>query len=357
MLLVRKELGFITVAGCFIVTDAIMSDDHKTWGGISDLEKLLTTLAKECLTKQPKDVETFCLEFLAGMQGMQLSPIVKLMRGVSMAVHEDLREFIADVDAADLVSDTPKKSTEPCGRAYHSSEDSEEEVRSVKSYHSNTSAFDVADEFTSNGMEYASKVRIAAPREGGHISDISQGSPVCYLFSTDVITEEELEFKTKRYQNDERMKSLFRAWDGDDSGAVDFVELVLALHKFEQVGAAGIDIQVASDALLEFVESDTDRELKFSEFTRVIILFALNNFNKDFDEVADHMLAVATSTSEAAVISARSGEDTSAIEAADKAEEEFLRETVKGMEQHVTENIRKIRTKRVAFRQSNSRMP
>lgn len=334
------------------MTDARMSSDPDMWDGISDLERVLTTLAKECLTKRPKDVESFCLEYLADVQGMQISPVVKLMRGVSVAVDEDLREFIADVDTAALVSDTPKKSTEPPRRAYHSSEDSEEEVRTVGSYHSDLSNFEAAGELTTIEMEHLANVRTAGPREGGAVNEISRSRSVCYLFSTNVITSEELEEKAERYERDERMKSLFRAWDGDDSGAVDFVELVLALHKFEQVGTAGIDIQVASDALLEFVESDTERELKFSEFTRVIIVFALNNFKKDFNEVADHMLAVATSTSEAAVISARFGEDTSELEAADKAEEEFLRETVKGMEEHVTDNIRRIRkTKRVAFQQ------
>lgn len=323
------------------------SSKHGTFA--ENLESLLTLLAKECLTSQPQDIENFCLELLADRLGMQLSPKIKLRRGLSMAAHEDLSEFAADVDAAGLVSDFQKKESAPPGPAYRSSDESEEDVRSVGSYHSNISHFEVVDELTTSDMEEVAKVRTVAPRD-----DVDHNRPVCYLFSTEIITDAELEQKTAEYQKDDRMKSLFNAWDGDGSGAVDFVELVLALHKFEQVAQAGIDIQVASDALVQFVESDTQRELGLPEFTRVIILFALNNFKQDFDEVADHMLAVATSTSEAAVITARSGVDTSAIEAADKAEEEFLRETVKGIEEHVTDNIRKIRTKRVAFRQNNT---
>lgn len=330
-----------------------MKADSKTLEFTSSLEGLLTMLAKECLLSKPEDVENFCLELLAKKHEMQLSPIIKLSRGLSLAVDEDLLAVEDDIDAAEVDPIAAPPKVESRHRGYQSSEESDEEVRSIASYHSNLSQFDAAEEFTTFDADEAGKIKTAKPIEATDEHEL-EGHNSCYLFSTEVISPDELERKTEKYVNDERMKSLFRAWDGDDSGAVDFVELVLALHKFEQVAHAGIDIQVASDALLEFVESDTERELMLQEFTRVIILFALNNFKKDFDEVADHMLEVANCTSEAAVLHAKTGRDTSAIEAADKEETEFLRETVKCMEEQVNDNIRRIRTKRVAFRQGST---
>lgn len=309
-------------------------------------------LAKECLLNKPANVELFCLELLAERQEMQLSPIVKLSRGLSLAVDEnlcDVEDDIANAKSDQTPGPTKGKTRQ---RGYHSSDESEvEEIHSVGSYHSH---FEAVDELAESDTEDQARVKTAKPIEGECHSDELASRASCYLFSTEVISPKELEQQTEKYSKDKRMKSLFKAWDGDDSGAVDFVELVLALHKFEQVAHAGIDIQVASDALLEFVESETARELKFREFCRVIILFALNNFKRNFNEVADHMLEVARGTSEAAVLHAKSGRDTSEIEAADMEETAFLRETVKCMEDQVTDNIQKLRSRRVAFRQGST---
>lgn len=316
------------------------------------LEAVLIMLAKECLVNKPENVEKFCLEVLAGRQQMQVSPIVKLSRGLSLAVDEnlcDVEDDIANAKGGHIPEPRKEKTRQ---RGYQSSDESElEEVRSVASYHSH---FDDAEELGVSDVDESARVKTAKALDGGCHNDDLAHRTSCYLFSKEAISSEELERETKKYSTDKRMKSLFKAWDGDDSGAVDFVELVLALHKFEQVAHAGIDIQVASDALLEFVESETERELKFQEFCRVIILFALNNFNKNFNEVADHMLEVARGTSEAAVLHARTGRDTSEIEAADMEETAFLRETVKCMEDQVTDNIQKLRSRRVAFRQGST---
>lgn len=352
ILLVPKEAG-VHHGDLGTFASITMNASSKSSELTSNLESLLTMLAKECLINQPEDMECFCLELLAKRREMQLSPIVKLSRGLSLALDEDLLAVEDDIGAAQLSSTPAPQMVKPSQRAYHSSDESEEDVRRVSSYHSNGSQFDVAEEFTAIDMEGTSRVKTAKALQESDVHDLEDHNS-CYLFSTEVISPEELQAKTRKYVTDERMKSLFRAWDGDDSGAVNFVELVLALHKFEQVAHAGIDIQVASDALLQFVESDTERELKLQEFARVIILFALNNFKKDFEEVADHMLEVANCTSEAAVLHAKTGRDTSEIEAADKEETEFLRETVKCMEEQVTDNIVRIRTKRVAFRQGSS---
>lgn len=326
-----------------------MDSNKKIIDVTADLESLLTFLAKESLKALPDNVEVFCLEVLARKHGLELSSPTTDFTKAGAIPDEDMNALQEDVNIG-IVSDFTKKRSEPRQRAYQSSDESddEEEVKRVSSYYSSEFRFDAADDYISD-EEGNARVRTVVQRD----IDVPPPRPVCYLFSKEKITENELNEKTKLYQEDERMKSLFRAWDGDSSGAVDFVELVLALHKFKEVGSAGIDIQVASDALLEFVESDTERELKYSEFTKVIILFALNNFSADFEDVANHMLDVALGTSEAAVLQAKSGKDVSEIEAADKAEEEFLRETVKGMEEQVTDSIRKLRTKRVAFRQSN----
>lgn len=316
----------------------------------ASLEKLLTFLAKQCLTELPEDVDRFCLDLLARKLDMHVSKRVQLTKEESRA-DEDLRAIEEDVKK-ELVSDFEPKPKALRHRAYQSSDESEEDVKRVASYQSADFRFDPVYESDDSEIEVA-EGRVKTAHNPKHdASGFHAPRPVCYLFSKEKISDLELDEKTKRYKDDDRMKSLFQAWDGDDSGAVDFVELVLALHKFKEVANAGIDIQVASDALLEFVESDTERELKLSEFTRVIILFALNNFNADFEDVADHMLDVATSTSEAAVLQAKIGVDTTEIEAADKAEEEFLRETVKGMEEQVTDSIRKLRTKRVALKHS-----
>lgn len=321
----------------------------------TEMERLFTLMAKACLKVKPDDVERFCLELLARRQGVRLESTVTLTRGGSVAIEDDISELVNDMDAATLVPPTPNRSN--VSRVMQptyvsSSESDEDEVKKVASYHSISSAFEEVEELSASDLEDAAIVKTAALGNGS-LSVRSRN--VCYLFKRSVISADELQQKTQRYQNDERMKSLFRAWDGDDSGAVDFVELVLALHKFEDVARAGIDINVASDALVEFVESDTARELKLSEFTQVIILFCLNHFQKDFEEVADYMLAVATSSSEKAVLKAASGVDISEIVKADKEEQEILRQTMKGIESHVNDNIQKIRIQRIAVRGSKSK--
>lgn len=316
-----------------------------------DLQELFVRLAKVCIHVEPDDVERYCLEWLAKQHGMKLERCIPLTRGHSIAIDDDISEFVNDISTAKPATTPhtgPTKGLEGFGYA---SSDECEEVRSVASYKTTPSNVEAVDDLTGSDLDEeepsVSCIRSTAVRDDPDV--VEQPPSVCHLFSESRISGDELEEKTRRYQRDLRMKSLFRAWDGDGSGAVDFVELVVALHKFDGVAKAGIDIQVASDALLQFVESDTERELKFSEFAKVIVLFAMNNFGEDFEYVADHMLAVATATSEEAVLRAADGIDVSELEAADKEEEEFLRETAKGVEDQVSNNIARLRTKRVGF--------
>lgn len=316
------------------------------------LHQLFVKLATACLKEEPADVERFCLEWLAKSKGMILENQVALTRGASVAGDDDISEFVKDIQTArPATTRLQKRSKKEQHLSYESSNDEEEveEVQRVGSYQLNldTNVITACTEevLTQENGGALSAVNISEDR----LVQIESPHQECFLFSTRGISPEELDAKTDQYSVDERMIRLFRFWDGDSSGAVDFVELVVALHKFEKVAEAGIDIQVASDALVQFVQSDTDRELNLVEFTRVIILFALNNFEKDFDEVADHMLAVATGTSESAVLKAAAGVDVSELEEADKEEEEFLRETAKCLEEDVSRNIERIRTNRVHF--------
>ncbi|KAI0562858.1 hypothetical protein FGB62_51g06 [Gracilaria domingensis] len=305
-----------------------MSKDAKLGGIASDLHSLFVKLASACLKEEPHDVEQFCLHWLAGRRGLDLESELAITRVHSGDFQEDKKSKSKSKKnrnrgrkngkKASNVEDYTTDDDHNPGELFHTDDDSKD---------------------SESGAETLGRVKTVA-------EDAQLSASSCSLFSTAVISDQELDRRTELYRKDRRMKSLFRAWDGDGSGKVDFVELVLALHKFEDVASAGIDIQVASDALVQFVESDSERELNLTEFTRVIILFALNNFHADFESVADHMLAVATSTSEAAVLRAACGADVSDIQAADKEEQEFLREAALGMEQHVTHNIQKLREQR-----------
>lgn len=308
-----------------------------------DLHTMFVKLASVCLKEKPSDVERHCLEWLAKRHGMKLENTIALTRGHSVALDDDISEFVNDIETAQQASST-FASTAHKTPAFGYASSGEGEVQTVASFHSH-----------SDTGEAGNSEHVKATSVEEHSQDGDSDHNECYLFSTDGIAADELEWETNNYANDSRMQSLFRAWDKDGSGAVDFVELVIALHKFERVAAAGIDIHVASEALVQFVESDTERELNLREFAKVIILFAHNNFQTSFEEVADHMLAVATGTSEEAVLMAANGEDVSELEAADKEEEEFLRLTAKGMADDISRNIRRIRTKRVMFSKGGSR--
>lgn len=231
-------------------------------------------------------------------------------------------------------------------------DDDDDKVKSVQSSRSSTPA----SSFTNGTSKHSSKKTKIKNKNSSrnrnnhmHKSTPTRNNRVEF-FNRDVFSAAELEAAGTRYENDERMKRLFAAWDGDGSGAIDFVELVIALHKFENVANAGVDIKVAADALLEFVESDTERELKLPQFAKVIVVFARNLFGKTFDDVADHMLKVATSTSEAAMLEAERGKDVSDIVALDKEELELMRETAQCMSVNVENNICKLRRKNTQAR-------
>lgn len=316
-------------------------DDDNICNVTSDLQKMFVWLAKVCLTEQPSDVERFCLNKLARKLGVRIESDRPLSREVSLLQDDDVSEFVRDVKEARhaLIPISSQAKNRKCG--YVSSDESErtEPVPPVfNKTESRRSIFgDESDGSDDGGEKVTGKVTLVNEKE--------ERNP--QFFNRHVYTEMELELMVHRYVDDDRMVSLFRAWDGDGSGAVDFVELVMALHKFEDVARAGVDIKVAADALVEFVESDSERELKLPQFAKVIIVFAKNTFNKSFEDVADHMLNVARSTSEAAVLQAARGVDVSEIEAFDKEEQKFVRETAQCVSVNVENNISRLRTNRI----------
>lgn len=316
----------------------------------NDLQQMFVWLSKLCLTERPRDVQRFCLDKLSQKLGMRLSTehAPGLSREVSLLENDNATEFVRDVRLARHESPQRKEETQSRECGYVSSEESDSGVGLSTTSGFDKSVTDVDDETdgSDDGMERAGE-------RGTSRANGKDRNPE--FFNRNVFSEAELEAMVEQYVKDDRMKSLFQAWDGDNSGAIDFVELVIALHKFEDVARAGVDIKVAADALVEFVESDTERELKLPQFAKVIIVFARNNFGKSFDEVADHMLKVATSTSEAAVLHAARGRDVSEIMAFDKEELELMRETAQCVSLNVESNISKLRTTRGVANQMNKR--
>lgn len=321
------------------------NDDDNRRNVTGDLQRMFVWLAKLCLTETPSDVERFCLNKLARKLGKRIENDTPLSREVSLLPDDDVSEFVQDVKEARhaLLPMSSQAKTRKC--RYVSSEGSEpmeqeegrgNEQRTVEALElTGESGRSFFGDESDGSDDVAEKEKVPGKEDGNP-----------QFFNRLVYTEIELERMVLRYVDDERMVSLFRAWDGDGSGAVDFVELVMALHKFEDVAHAGVDIKVAADALVEFVESDSERELKLPQFAKVIIVFAKNTFKKSFDEVADHMLKVAKNTSEAAVLQAARGVDVSEIEAFDKEEQKFVRETAQCVSVNVENNISRLRTTR-----------
>lgn len=330
-----------------------MGGENQLKDVMSDLQQTFVWLAKQCLTEKPRNVQRFCLEKLATRLGLRIEVAPGLSREVSLLQNDNISDFVRDVhDARQAV--LPAGCGRDSGRvARYVSSDSD--TADQKSFANKSDHEVVRGIYASDGGEDSEGSDIeevgVVP---GKVTVTAEDIPTSVkdrnikFFNRNIFSEDELERQVAMYVNDERMVRLFRAWDGDGSGAVDFVELVMALHKFENVASAGVDIAVAADALVEFVETDTERELKLPQFARVIIVFAKNTFGKPFDIVADHMLRVALSTSEAAVLQAARGVDVSEIEAFDKEEQKFVRETAQCVSVNVENNITRLRTTRAA---------
>lgn len=286
------------------------------------IESVLTRLAKECLSEEPDDVERFCYEVLGNHLGHRISsrlPSVPLTHGVPS---EDEESLAADACKAQIDKEE--------GRPGKS-----ERVAKYKS----TDSGEVSDEPCDEAVK-VTRIKSMAPVEGATDSQEEGG-----MFSMIGMTEAKLAAEVEKYRQDQRMTRLYKVWDGDNSGAIDLAELVVELHKFDEVARESAAIQVASEALVRCDNSDNG-ELDMRDFTKLIVLFCHNIFKLDFDSVAEHLLAVAESTSEEAARAAADGHDVSEIMQMDEEEREFLKETVKGIQYSINENVRKLKGKK-----------
>lgn len=334
----------------------------------SRMEPVLTRLAKACLIEQPDDVEKFCCELLAKRIGVSLVGELESSQTIvaeSLAtsskgrragaknaprttVDEDLDDLDEEFAGAQLINSLSCRGIKTKQASFNTSDgdaENDDDAKSSLSNQTSLSQFARVDTGCDEGPgEYLKNSKVRSMAWSSEVDLAAENT----LFSSSMLPDKQLEKLAEQYETDERMSKLFEAWDGDGSGAVDLVELVVALHKFEEVATAGTDIQIASDALVQCDDSD-DRQLQLPEFAKVIVMFCHHTFKKDFDEMAEHLLAVATSSSEAAVRQAATGIDVSELEAADKEEEAFLRETVKGMEEDVSNSIRCIKMRKIRF--------
>lgn len=285
------------------------------------IELCLTRLARDCLQNEPDDVDRFCYEKLAVYLGARISSRMPSKAHFSVSPKpgdEDVGDFSqAKLEPFDKKTEAGKK------KPGYASTDASSDGEGAPVVATRIKSMKIDDDE-------------AATQETGVPSDS--------MFSMVGLTKAQLDAEVVRYKGDRRMQSLYDAWDADKSGAIDLVELVVELHKFDEVARDGKGIQAASEALVQCVDSDNG-EIELVEFTKVIVLFCHNIFRDQFDNVAEHMLAVASSTSEEAARRAAQGRDTGDLEAADKEEEEFLRATVTGIQDHVIDNIGKLKQK------------
>lgn len=345
------------------------------------LEPLMTKLAKACLTSKPDDLDKFCYEFFAARVGVSPgSPIPKTTPAPKETVeetaalddddlHDDEEPGEAEADYTAAISRTKSRRNIVRKTNYESSDDDEEEADgspvsqgpgekpsapltaaiSSKSAESGPSEMgaDYSDDEVTDAEEMANyramgRVKSMKPEK----SDIIDEDLTIEATELGKEKMERINKLTEDAKGDPRMKTLFDTWDADGGGTVDLVELVVAMHKFNRVMEDGSGLKRASEALLHN-DDDESQELDILEFTRFIVNFCDEAYGKTFDEMAAHMLAVAGSSSERAALAVASGhEDIEQIIKNDEAEIEVLKETVRGVEASVVENISKIKTNR-----------
>eukprot|EP00173_Palmaria_palmata_P004969 Plantae.Rhodophyta-Palmaria_palmata.ctg7890.p1 GENE.Plantae.Rhodophyta-Palmaria_palmata.ctg7890~~Plantae.Rhodophyta-Palmaria_palmata.ctg7890.p1 ORF type:complete len:436 (-),score=106.12 Plantae.Rhodophyta-Palmaria_palmata.ctg7890:93-1322(-) len=182
-----------------------------------------------------------------------------------------------------------------------------------------------------------------------HVKSKSMQEVVDFGNQADILSAVEyrrIEELTRRTVGDPRVKKLFETWDTDGGGSVDLMELVVALHKFNRVMEDGSDLKRATEALARKDTAGDNNELNLAEFTWFVVQFCDDAYGKTFDEMATHMLAVASSSSEQAAIAESRGYDVNSIMRRDEDEIELLKETVRGAQDHVVKKIDQLKTKR-----------
>lgn len=183
----------------------------------------------------------------------------------------------------------------------------------------------------------------------GQVKSKSMQEVIDFGHQADILSAAEykrIEELTRSTIGDPRVKKLFETWDTDCGGSVDLMELVVALHKFNRVMEDGSDLKRATEALARKDTAGDENELNLAEFTWFVVQFCDDAYGKTFDEMAVHMLAVASSSSERAAIAEAKGYDVNSIMRRDEDEIEILKETVRGAESHVVKKIDQLKTKR-----------
>lgn len=361
------------------------------------LEPLMTKLAKACLTSKPDDLDKFCYDFFAARvaanhsaeaprgEGAKSSSAraTPQQNGGDASAFLDEDELDDDEGASEAEADytaaiVRTKSRKVIVRKtnYESSDDDDEHAGSPVSQapaekSAEPGAVATATKAAGEGHNGAKGSWSGSAAGCGDNSDddviddeeIANYKAISRVKSMkpDKLTLEDLEIDTcekkkaevariikiaDEAKSDPRMKKLFDTWDADGGGTVDLVELVVAMHKFNRVMEDGSGLKRATEALLHN-DDDESQELDIAEFARFVVTFCEEAYGKTFDEMAAHMLAVAGSSSERAALAVASGHrDVEQIIKDDEKEIEVLKETVRGVEASVVENISKIKTSR-----------
>jgi hypothetical protein len=347
------------------------------------LEPIMTKLAKACLISKPEDIDQFCYTFFANRIGVEIRDFTRNESAYSAYTNtQDVpssRGFAADDDLDDDEEAIEADYTAAIIRAksrktivrktnYESSEDEDEGAspasnvtaetasapeagnddaaikipsRSLEALSDDGDGGEDADQFAFSSSENQGRIRSI---KEGTLEFLTQQAPEDKLVSAEATAR--IDALALRARDDPRMKKLFETWDADGGGTVDLVELVVAMHKFNRVMEDGSGLKRASEALLHN-DNDESQELDIHEFTRFIVQFCDEAYGKTFNEMATHMLAVAGSSSERAALAKASGNrDVDQIIANDEKEIEVLKETVRGVEASVVENITKIKSSR-----------
>lgn len=342
------------------------------------LEPLMTKLAKACLIKKPDDLDKFCYDFFAARIGASPRQIPKTS-AVAQGKAEEPRFDDGALDDDEEASEAEADYTAAIMRAksrrnivrktnYESSDDDDEQEGSPVSQgpgekptgalttgilstaagdgksvvcEDDSDEDDVIDEEELANYRALCRVKSMKPERCDIAKDLTIDATEKSKENSDRITK-----LTEEAKDDPRMKTLFDTWDADGGGTVDLVELVVAMHKFNRVMEDGSGLKRASEALLHN-NDDESQELDIAEFARFIVTFCDEAYGKTFDQMAAHMLAVASSSSERAALAVASGhQDIEQIIKNDEEEIEVLKETIRGVEASVVENITKIKTSR-----------
>jgi len=103
--------------------------------------------------------------------------------------------------------------------------------------------------------------------------------------------ESSVEKRKAKYDNDDRMRSLFFHFDRDGDSAVDFKEIAIGLHRLTS-RMDGASKKITN--LLLMMDQDDKRELNYDQFSKLIIAISVAT-NQTFEDLADDLILNLTS--------------------------------------------------------------